>query len=114
MISGSTRGMVVLAGGFVSLRKTEENLDREKYLLGFLCWLVIQEGNNLVCRWRSSSVTELGREESQPSVEKEEWESEEWRAVVVVAEEEVEEEERRRVRTMEMRGERWRGRSWPL
>lgn len=49
-------------------------------------------------------MTELGREESHPSVEKEEWESEEWRAVV--ADEDVEEEERSKVRTMEMRGER--------
>lgn len=57
-------------------------------------------------------MTELGREESHPSVEKEEWESDEWRAVV--ADEDVEDDERSRVRTMEMRGERWRGRSWPL
>jgi hypothetical protein len=36
-------------------------------------------------------------------------------AVVVVSEEEeVLDEAKRRVRTMEMRGERWRGKSWPL
>lgn len=73
----------------------------------------------------SSSVTELGREESQSakrmrSLENEEWESlelpvESREAVVVVSEEEeVEEDARRSVRTMEMRGERWRGSSWPL
>lgn len=70
----------------------------------------------------SSSVTELGREESQSgkrmrSLEKEEWESlelpvESREAVVVVSDdEEVEEEARPSVRTMEMRGERWSGRS---
>lgn len=102
----------VMGVGLVSLRKTDENLESEKYLLfDFLCWFI---GNSLVCKLRSSSVTELGREESQhPSVENEECESDEWRAVVV-ADEEVEEEERSRVRTMEIRGERWRGRSWPL
>lgn len=73
----------------------------------------------------SSSVTELGREESQSarrmrSLENEERESLELpvelrEAVVVVSEdEEVEEEAMRSVRTMEMREERWRGRSWPL
>lgn len=54
-------------------------------------------------------MTELGREESHPSVEKEEWESEEWRAVVVAEaeeEEDVDEDDSRRVRTMEIRGER--------
>ncbi|KAF5810219.1 hypothetical protein HanXRQr2_Chr04g0166861 [Helianthus annuus] len=115
MISGST----LLVDVFVSLRKTDENLDNEKYLFGFL-WLLatmlalFEFGlTSLVWRWRSSSVTELGREESQhPSVENDECESEEWRAVV--AEEEVEEEDNRRVRTMEIRGERCRGRSWPL
>lgn len=72
----------------------------------------------------SSSVTELGRDESQSakrmrSLENEEWESlelpvESREAVVVVSEEEEVEEDARSVRTMEMRGERWRGRSWPL
>lgn len=73
----------------------------------------------------SSSLTELGLDESQSasktkSLETEELESlelpvESREAVVVVSEEdEMEEEAKRRVRTMEMRGERWRGRSWPL
>lgn len=75
----------------------------------------------------SSSVTELGREESQESgkrarsLMKEEVESfelvlpvESRGAVEEEVAEEVEEEERRRVRTMEIRGERWRGKSWPL
>ncbi|KAL8242370.1 hypothetical protein R6Q59_012672 [Mikania micrantha] len=107
-------GLWVVDGVFGSLRKTDENLEREKYLffLTLIGWVVEFDGKSLVWRWRwgSSSVAELGREESHPSVEKEEWESEEWRA----EEEEVEVEERRRVRTMEIRGERWRGRSWPL
>lgn len=34
--------------------------------------------------------------------------------VVVSEEEEVLEEAKRRVRTMERRGEVWRGKSWPL
>lgn len=80
-----------------------------------------------VARWASSSVAELGLEESvsgrrrRMSGEIEEAEEEELpfesrEAVVAVSvdEEEVEEDERRSVRTMEMRGERWRGRSWPL
>lgn len=62
---------------------------------------------------RSSGVAEEGREDSQ-SVEEEEEGRDEVEVVVVVEEEEVEEDERRRVRTMERRGERWRGRSWPL
>lgn len=72
----------------------------------------------------SSSAAELGRDESQSakrmrSLENEEWESlelpvESREAVVVVSEEEEVEEDARSVRTMEMRGERWRGRSWPL
>lgn len=76
----------------------------------------------LVRRLNSSSVTELGREDSpsrwwgRSMEEAEEVEAVESReAVVVVSEEEdVEGEERRRARTIEMRGERWRGRSWPL
>lgn len=80
----------------------------------------------------SSSVTELGLEESHESakrttsLEKEEyWESlellpvESREAVVVVLallseDEEVEEAAKSKVRTMEIRGERWRGKSWPL
>lgn len=71
----------------------------------------------------SSSVAELGRAESNPviswrrlsSPEKEELQLPvEQREAVVVSEEEEELEEAKRVRTMEMRGERWRGRSWPL
>lgn len=76
----------------------------------------------------SSSVTELGREESEQrswwrrrrsgaeDAEEEELPLESREAVVLVSveEEEVEEEARRRVLTMEMRGERWSGRSWPL
>lgn len=60
MISGSIRVVVVVvlvvAGALVSLRKTFENLDKEKYLLGFLWWLEMKDwdckldGNNLV--WR--------------------------------------------------------------
>nr|GMD93558.1 hypothetical protein Iba_chr14fCG8590 [Ipomoea batatas] len=75
-----------------------------------------------------SSAAEEGREESQSggrrrrsAAEKEERESlellpvESREAVVVVSEEEeVEEDASRSVRTMERRGERWRGRSWPL
>lgn len=77
----------------------------------------------------SSAATELGLEESQDSAEvarrtrsllKEEWESLELpvesreSTVVVSEEEEVLEEAKRRVRTIESRDERWRGRSWPL
>ena len=73
----------------------------------------------------SSSVTELGLDESQSpsktiSLVKDEVDSlelpvESREAVVVVSEEEeVLDEAKRRVRTMEMRGERWRGKSWPL
>lgn len=106
-----------------SLRKTEENLEKEKYLFGFLVegllWRRLRSSS------RASSVAELGREESQSgkrarSVVKEEWESlellpvESRAAVEVAEEEEVLEEERRSVRTMEMRSERCRGRSWPL
>lgn len=72
----------------------------------------------LVRRLSSSSVTELGRDESQSRwwgrsmEEAEEVEAVESReAVVVVSEEEdVEGDVRRRARTMERRGERWRGR----
>lgn len=73
----------------------------------------------------SSSVTELGLEESHSpsktrSLLKEEVDSlelpvESREAVVVVSEEEeVLEEAKSIVRTMEIRGERWRGKSWPL
>lgn len=68
----------------------------------------------------SSSATELGlAEESHESRESLELLPVESREAVVseAAEEEEDEEEegrRRRVRTMERRGERWRGRSWPL
>lgn len=113
------------AGFLCSLRKTDENFGREKYLDDFLEWklnglrFLVME----VSRLNSSSATELGREESQSwwwrrSVEEEseEWEAVESREAVVVVseEEEVEGEERRRVRTMERRGERCKGRSWPL
>ena len=105
---------------FGSFLNTDENLDSEKYL-GFLIWVL--------GLWRrlnsSSSVTELGLDESHSasnkrSLLKEEWESlelpvESREAVVVVSEEEeVLEEAKRRVRTMERRGEVWRGKSWPL
>lgn len=49
MISGSTTRVVVDV--FVSLRKTDENLEREKYLFGFLLmnvWACEFEGNSLV------------------------------------------------------------------
>lgn len=72
-------------------------------------------------------MTELGLEESQlsasktKSLVKDEWESlelpvESREAVAeeVSEEEEVLEEAKRSVRTMERRGERWRGKSWPL
>lgn len=58
-ISWSIRAAVVVpvvAGALVSLRKTDENLDKEKYLLGFLWWWEMKgwvckvEGNSLV--WR--------------------------------------------------------------
>lgn len=58
-ISWSIREAVVVpvvAGALVSLRKTDENLDREKYLFGFLLllemkgWVCKLEGNNFV--WR--------------------------------------------------------------
>lgn len=67
-------------------------------------------------------MTELGRDESHSaskarSLLKDEWESlelpvESREAVVSEAEEVL--EEARSVRTMERRGERWRGKSWPL
>lgn len=109
--------VVVEDGSLGSLRNTEENLEREKYL-----FFLVEVGEVLRRRVRgcelevSSSVTELGRrEESRESGKSEEELAVEWReAVVVVSEEEVEEEARRRVRTIERRGERWRGRSWPL
>ena len=111
-LSGSIRRVV---DGLGSLRNTDENLDREKYFDGgflFCWWLMLMKEVWEVGGRRSASATEEGREESQPaSVEKEEWESEEWRESVQAEEEEVEEEERRRVRTIEIRGERWRGRS---
>ena len=71
-------------------------------------------------------MTELGLEDSQSasktrSLAKDEWESfelpvESREAVAeeVSEEEEMLEEAKRRVRTMERRGERWRGKSWPL
>lgn len=106
-------------------RKTDENRERdERYLLGFLKWVVEVEEEEVYLRRLSSSsaVAEEGREEEEEVSEsvaeegREEEEEVEGREeeVTVVAEEEVEEEERRRERTMERRGERWRGRSWPL
>lgn len=99
-------------------RKTEENLERENLEV----FLGAEEEKSV------SSAAEEGREESQSggrrrrsAAEKEERESlellpvESREAVVVVSEEEeVEEDASRSVRTMERRGERWRGRSWPL
>ncbi|GAB4843421.1 hypothetical protein Ancab_013383 [Ancistrocladus abbreviatus] len=119
--AGIESGSRVLFGSFLKTLENRESL--EKYLGGFFFRM-----NS------SSSVTELGREESQQgspaerrarsaaneedeveSVEAElPVESREAVVVVSVEEDEVEEEASRRVRTMEIRGERWSGKSWPL
>lgn len=64
----------------------------------------------------SSSVAELGLDESQSNeLESLELPEESREAVVVLSElEDMLEEARRSVRTMEMRGESWRGRICPL
>ncbi|KAL2508875.1 Uncharacterized protein Fot_32522 [Forsythia ovata] len=101
-----------------SFRNTEDNLEKEKYLDDFfiLFWTLLLM---YLKSSTASSATELGLEDSGwrswlRSLEKEEWESVdepvESREEVVVVSEEDEEEARRRVRTMERRGERWRGR----
>lgn len=100
------------------------SLVREKYLAFLICWNPPLSFLN-----SSSSVTELGLEESHSasktsSLLKEELESllealpvESREAVVPVSqqeEEEVLDEANRRVRTMEILGERCKGKSWPL
>lgn len=111
-----------------SFRNTEENREKVENEVRFVFFLISgflklnrsvwECDNNRGLRNRrrsSSSATELGREESQSMVvAKTELESlelpEESRAAAPAAEE----EEERSVRSMLMRGERWRGKSWPL
>lgn len=109
-------------------RKTEENrlASEEKYLPRLAAEVEEEEENMALLA--SSSVTELGREESHSgrsrrrSAAAEEAEDEELPlesrdavvAVVSVEEDEVEDEASKRVRTMVIRGVRWKGRSWPL
>ena len=94
----------------------------EKYLLRLLPATAPDEMALLA----SSSVTELGREESHSGrrskrsagtdEDEEELPLESREAVVVVSveDDDVEEDASRRVRTIDIRGERCRGRSWPL
>jgi len=123
-------GFLAAAGAAPRWRKTEEKrvAKDERYLLparlagGSPAKEAVPRSR---LRWRSSSVAELGREEqgaesgsrraSQSAEKVDEVLPLESREVESEAEaEEVDAEDSSSVRTMEMRGDRCSGRSWPL